>query len=189
MCALLPETPSFTKRIDKRAYSEGSRKEGRNLKKPLTAEEDQLGNPVCASPVVGTSCTVVNDGAFGGYGFRSRPLARRIRFRLVGMDLPNMCRACCSLSTQFSPNCLAALPKRGGILPWRKVTKLTQYLFGIVLAARLGFGLEFSRSQKTYRVVQPISVRGFIRGFSPARRIVDEFCGVENLAQAAAVSA
>ena len=39
MCALLPETPSFTKRIDKRAYSEGSRKEGRNLKKPLTAEE------------------------------------------------------------------------------------------------------------------------------------------------------
>jgi hypothetical protein len=68
------------------------------------------------------------------------------------------------------------------------VTKLTQYLFGIVLAARLGFGLEFSRSQKP-QVVQPIFVRGFIRGFSPARRIVDEFCGVENLAQAAAVSA
>jgi hypothetical protein len=59
----------------------------------------------------------------------------------------------------------------------------------VVLAMRLSFDLEFSRSRKFPGVVQPILSEDSFAGSPPRGRIVDEFCGVENLAQAAAVTA
>jgi hypothetical protein len=58
-----------------------------------------------------------------------------------------------------------------------------------VLAVRLSFGLEFTRSGNFQAQSIQFLYEDSFAGSPPRGGIVDEFCGVENLAQTAAVSA